>query len=491
MKFDILTQVEENKISDEIKKCFEKKPKKAYFYISDLKDTGFRILEEEMIDIKTKIFFAIGVDKKNTTRIMLEDLLKYTKDVRYYINNGQIEYNSNVLIFEYTNEAVIYSFAGNFSDADITSNITFFTKTEIDLKTDGKSSYNNMLKNLQKQVEKFEFGTVTKEEIDRLVDEKEIFSTRQYVHNVKSIAELLGKKDEEEKSENQGNTEIEIPKVDLSSIDFDIDIDIPEEEHIKVEEEKAIKNNEEKEKEEIKSGFDVEFEENDDNVDSSKVDKILFDYNEDEEVEEEINDDDMYSEDGTIDINSMLFSKADLKLDIDDINVDENEEESNEAEDEILKVKKINLNAVSNFIYELPSKTSKGQEANTLKIPNYIVTMIPEFFEIADKGKNVKINNVDYKTRNIEVEIVDAKTNKKYTDRSAKFSLKKGQSFMNIVSDNLKEIEYNEKDIARIIKLDSNIYHIEIISSSMQEYKLWDKLCNQSFKSSDRRYGMM
>ena len=80
---------------------------------------------------------------------------------------------------------------------------------------------------------------------------------------------------------------------------------------------------------------------------------------------------------------------------------------------------------------------------------------------------------------------------KKYTDRNAKISYKVGQSYVSIISDVFKNVDYVEFDIARIIKLDSKVYHIEIITSDMQEYKLWSKLCNQDFKSSARKYGMM
>jgi hypothetical protein len=62
---------------------------------------------------------------------------------------------------------------------------------------------------------------------------------------------------------------------------------------------------------------------------------------------------------------------------------------------------------------------------------------------------------------------------------------------MLLVSDKLKDILFEEKDIARIIKLASDIYHIEIISKGMQEYKLWDKICTKKFKSTDRNYGIM
>ena len=58
-------------------------------------------------------------------------------------------------------------------------------------------------------------------------------------------------------------------------------------------------------------------------------------------------------------------------------------------------------------------------------------------------------------------------------------------------SNNIKSINYEENDIARIIKLSDDTYHIEIISKKLQEYKLWSKICNQKFKSSQRKYGMM
>ena len=194
--------------------------------------------------------------------------------------------------------------------------------------------------------------------------------------------------------------------------------------------------------------------------------------------------------DGTLDINDMLFSKSNIKLDVEE--PEENEITDNtKNEDEILKVKKVNLNAITNFIYELPNKVSKGQELNSLKIPAYIQNMIPEFFDLAEKGKNTKINDADYKVRNINLEIVDVKNNEKHSDRDAKITQKNGQSFMLITTDKLKNINFEEKDIARIIKLSSDVYHIEIISKQMQEYKIWSKVCNQTFKSTDRHYGMM
>ena len=490
MKFDLLMQNEENSISAEIVKAFEMKPKKAYFFVGNLKDTGFRILEEEIIDSKVKLYFAIGIDKKNTTRVMLEDILRYTKDVYVYSNNNQIEYDSNLMIFEYTNSVVVYQISGSMSESGVKDNISVYTKITFDLENaDESKEYKQTIKNIQKSIENNNFELLTKSKIEELVENKEIFTTRQYVHNVKSIAELLGSKEsdktkQKDKDDDISATEIEIPKVDLSDIDFEIDIDIPVEE-IKVEipKEEKSKKEEQEEKIEIEDIEEDVFENSEDLFSENDV------IDKDNELYDESLEDMEFDLNGALDINDMLFSKADMKLDFDSIEEESKTEEI--KEDELLKVKKVNLNAISNYIYELPSRPSKGQEVNSLKVPSYIQNMIPEFFEIADKGKNVKINDADYKVRDIELEVVDAKNNKKYNDREAKLTLKKGQSFMLITTDALSNIEYDEKDIARIIKLSSDVYHVEIISKDMQEYKLWSKLCNQKFKSTDRNYGMM
>lgn len=491
MKFDLLMQNGENSISAEIVKAFEMNPKKAYFFAGNLKDTGFRLIEEEIIDTKTKLYFAIGIDKKNTTRVMLEDILRYTKDVYVYSNNNQVEYDSNLMIFEYTHSAVIYQLSGSMSESGIKDNISVYTKVIFDLGDVNESKeYKQTIKDIQKNIENSGFELLTKSKIEELVENKEIFTTRQYVHNVKSIAELLGNKDKEKveekaKDDDISTSEIEIPKVDLSDMDFEIDIDIPEEDivvnNVDTKVEKKVESND----------INVEFEDN-----KEVSDEVLENFIESQETidkENELYDETLedmdFDANNTLDINDMLFSKADMKLDFDSIEEEEKKEEL--QEDEIVKVKKVNLNAISNYIYELPSRPSKGQEVNSLKIPSYVQNMIPEFFDIADKGKNIKTNDVDYKVRDVKVEVVDAKNNKKYTDRDAKLTLKKGQSFMLVTTDALSDVEYDEKDIARIIKLSSDIYHIEIISKDMQEYKLWNKLCNQKFKASDRNYGMM
>ena len=78
------------------------------------------------------------------------------------------------------------------------------------------------------------FSKLDKKAIEQLVENKEIFSTRQYNHSVMSISELLGKKDKKEEvkpeiskdevDEVYKSNDVEIPKIDLSDISIDIDI---------------------------------------------------------------------------------------------------------------------------------------------------------------------------------------------------------------------------------------------------------------------------
>lgn len=398
----------------------------------------------------------------------------------------------------------------SFSESDIKENISFYTKITVDFKNEeDKKEYKNIVKKLTKSLEELEFEKLTKTKINELIESKEIFSTRQYTHtNVKSISELLGKSKEESIKKEMTKNEIddvyvsniEIPKIDLSSIDLSIsDIDISEE----IEDVKDKKNdNEEIKLEEIKEELvnlaELDLQENlESETKEDKIDKENELYDEDLEDME-------FNEEEVLDINDMLFSKADIKLDVDTKKEnsksskkskanEEDKEEINDydTKDEILQVKKLNLNNVSNVIMELPSSPTKEIECKKLKIPNQLQKMIPDFFELQDKGRNEEINGAEYKLRDISLEIINAKTGEKYNDRSASIMQKKGQSYLLFESSAIKNIKYNEKDIARIIKLSSDTYHIEIISQDMQEYKLWHKLCNQNFKAGNRKFGMM
>ena len=492
MQVNIIMQKEnENTLANAISQSLEENAKKAYFFIGNFKETGYKIIEEDLIDTKTKLYFAIGIDKKTTTRSMLDGLLSYTDDVYYYSNNNLNEFVSNICIFEYSDRAYMFVSGSNISESGITTDLSLYTKVTYDLKnaTD-KAEYKNQIKNLLKVVEEDGFAKLDKKTVLSLVENKEIFSTRQYNHSVMSISELLGKKDRPEETKKEDSkevaedvykTDVEIPKVDLSDADISIDIDIPEEEVKKPKEELAIDYVEDKitipddiESYEEYDGKDEKVEEKEDKIDENNE---LYDAS-------MVNDDIDYSE--TLDINDMLFSKADVKLDVKSKKTKKKKEET--KEDQVVSSKKINLNNVSNLIFETGAKTAK--EENIIKVPNQVRLMIPEFFEL-DDAESEDVGGALYKVKHIKVEIVDVKENKTYKDEDAKIMYKPKQSFLTYVSNIIKNINYGEEDIVRINKISSNEYHIEIINKGMQEYKVWDKLCNQKFRASTKKFGVM
>ncbi|MEG1203982.1 MAG: hypothetical protein RSE00_01755 [Clostridia bacterium] len=511
---------EEQTLAQEIKESFEKKPKKAYFFGGKLREGGFKLIEEEL-DSKVKLCFAIGIDKKNTTRNMLEDILAVAKDLYVYSNNNTIEYDSNVCIFEYSDSAVMYVSSANLSSSGMVNNISLYTKVMYDFyEIQEKTEYKELIKKSLKEIENVGFLKITKkEQIEKLVDEKEIFTTNQYTHhNIKSISELLGKRevslsDKKEETKQVTKEEAEdiygqgtnIPKIDLSDFSIDLkDIDLSDVPEYEVEEEEnenkeLIKEDVKKAKKSTKAS-DIEVEYEEDIQDAKTILKSIVDNPNLSDSGMNINNeaDDEFDSDVTLDINDLLFSKADVMLDVPikkskakKTSDEENSGKLVEDENEVVQVKKVNLNNIANFIFELPAKPTKGQDVHNIKIPNYIQKMIPGFFELAEKGKNEEINGIKYKTRKVVIEVVDVKTNEKYNDRNAKIMHKVGQTYITFSTDAIMNIHYLENDIIRIIKLASDVYHMEIIPKEMQEYKLWSKLCTQNFKSSTRKYGMM
>lgn len=491
MQINIIMQKEnENTLASAISSCLNENAKKAYFFVGNFKETGYKILEEDFIDIKTKLFFAIGIDKRTTTRSMLEGLLEYSNDVYYYSNNNLTEYVSNICIFEYTDKACVFVSGSNISESGIQTDLSLYTKIVYDLKdSKDKQEYKSQIKELQKIVDLDGFSKLDKKAIEKLVENKEIFSTRQYNHSVMSISELLGKKDKKEevkpevsKEENDEvykNSDVEIPKVDLS--DISIDIDIPEEDIAisKPNEDIAIDYEEEKITlpDDIEQYEEVE-EKNEDVID--KNNKLYDESMEDDDID--------FNE--TLDINDMLFSKADVKLDVESKKPKKKTTKKKELDEEenIVKTKKVNLNNVSNFIFEVSAKNSK--EEGAVKIPNHIRTMIPEFFGL-DEAENEELNGSVYKVKHITLEVVDAKTNEKYVDNKAMITYKAKQSYLSFLSPILNNVSYDENDIIRLIKLADDEYHIEIINKKLQEYKVWSKLCNQTFRASTKKFGMM
>jgi len=454
-----------NTLKEEMLVHSNNKLKKIYIIASDIKETGYDIIEECLIDLKARKFIALGIDKKNTTRKMLENVLKYTKNVYIWDNNSDVEFNANICVFEYEDESHIYILSGSVTDSMLDTDISMYTKLTFDLIKD-KKEYEEYIELLTKHI-KEDFVKLSKEYIDELAEQKLIFTTKQYIHVVPSIAELLGKTDKEEKNETAEEIK-PLPKIQLDESDldsFEIDLgDLSFEEplnKIKVD----LKENESKAEVETQA-FGLE--ENSSNEDTQE---------------------DFVISDEVIDMESLVLESNVVKLDKADI-ARKNKEQKNIVEEKQTS-KKINLNKVSNVIMELGSKPQKGKDVSKIKIPNYIKDMIPNFFEIMENATVIKKQDGEYKEAIIKLEIIDVNTSNKYIDNDAKIRQKVGQTYIEFDSDKLIDIMYEELDIARIIKLADDSYHIEIIPQGIEEYSLWDKMCTNNFKGSNRQYGLM
>ena len=126
-----------------------------------------------------------------------------------------------------------------------------------------------------------------------------------------------------------------------------------------------------------------------------------------------------------------------------------------------------------------------------MKIPNQIRDLVPAFFETSKKAKNIEKDGANYKEAKITLEIIDIVANEKRKDNNAYISAKSAQSYFTIVSDEFVNVEYKEGDLARIIRLADDTYHIEIIPQELDEYNIWKKLCNQDLRGSTKRFGIM
>lgn len=472
-----------NTLKEEILKNSNSKLEKMYVVMGNVKESGYDIIEEALIDLKAKTHIIMGIDKKNTTKKILDNIITYSKNVYVWDNNEDSELNANIFVFEYEDEAYVLSFAGDITDSLVETDTTMYTYITYDLVKD-KKEYAEFIDVLTKTI-KDDVEKLTKTKIAELSENKKIFSSRQYLHNVPSIAELLGSKDKEQKDDAVEETKTEyvddekLPKVELNTFEdvaFEIDLSdldlavngiVTEDntEDIKDKEEQIIDLTEALEQEA--------------NLASENMETIHVDEAEEYVVSDEI-----------IDLEELLFEKETVKIDKKKVEK-KIKTETKKKEENKTASKKIDLTKVSNIIMELAKKPAKGKDVDSIKVPMYIKEMIPDFFEVMETATLIEEKDGKYKEINIKLEIIDVNTGEKYIDNEAKLSHKLGQTYVTFESRKLINVNYEELDIARIIKLSKGSYHIEIIPSNMEEYNLWKKMCTNTFRGSSRQYGLM
>ncbi|MBR6688944.1 MAG: hypothetical protein IKL68_02895 [Clostridia bacterium] len=481
-----------NTLKEEILKHSNSKLEKMYAVMGNVKESGYDVIEEALIDLKAKTHIVMGIDKKNTTKKILDNIITYSRSVYVWDNNEDAELNANVFVFEYEDEAVVLTFAGDITDSVLETDTTMYTYITYDLIKD-KKEYAEFIDKLTKDI-KDNVEKLTKAKIAELSENKKIFSSRQYLHNVPSIAELLGSKDNTKKETSEDALEDakkdfvedeELPKVELNKfkdvafeIDLsDMDLGIEDISVGLVGETKKKETKVEKKEEHVLDLTEALEQEASLGADIEEVAHV-------EEEEEYVVSDEI------IDLEELLFEKETVKLDKKKVEK-KIKKEAKEKEENKPASKKIDLTKVSNIIMELPKKPTKGRDSDAVKVPTYIREMIPDFFDIMENSTLVEREDGKYKEVKIKLEVIDVNSGEKYMDNEAMLSHKLGQTYVTFESRKLINVNYEELDIARVIKLSKDSYHIEIIPTHMEEYNLWKKMCTNTFRGSSRQYGLM
>lgn len=494
MKVEMNVQGESFRLKTCIEEEIEKKPKKAYFLIGNLKDSGMDILEEMLIDTNIKTSIYVAYDKKSTTKMLLERVYKLFNERYVYNNNDEIEFKCGMYIFETDKEATIITSPASFSEDGMDKTLTIVSKVTYNLKNaDEAKEYKAFIKScIPNKNEKFK--VLTKTFIKELVEEKQIFSSKQYEHSIKSISEFLS----ESKKKNQENNtlasqsaediKLDTPKIN-TDIELDFDLETLEEDVDENIVEESVKENEIQEEKDEKDdiGFDDDslIEEYNDEI-LAKIDESQDLDFEDEEIEETSSE--------VIDLEDMLFTKANVKLDERGIETSKKneivDEDYDDNYDKVVKSKKIILNNVTTFLFESSGKQQNGQDLDLIKIPNYISKLIPEFFSLNTMKKEM-VNGVEYTSKKVTLEIISVKENLTIKDTDALITHRKGQTYFCFSSEKFVNLDYENFDIIRISKIKEESYKIEFISKELPEYDVWKKAINQKFKASDRMYGIL
>jgi hypothetical protein len=173
---------------------------------------------------------------------------------------------------------------------------------------------------------------------------------------------------------------------------------------------------------------------------------------------------------------------------------EENTDEVTETEETHSIAKTKDLSKTSIFMFEAPKITHKGVCAGEIKIPTYIRDLISHFWDWPT-NYNVVGEKAKIKSRICTFRIIDT-INPETTleDTNAKLFQRIDESSFTIYSSVLEELNIEENDIIRLIKVyteQDSYYTCEIIRKDAKEYPIWEQFCTQNFRSSSRKYGIM
>lgn len=338
MDIKFINQPKEQKMGEVLKKRLEENFDEVWIVSGIVKDTGLEYLKESIesaIKNKTEVNMLIGVDRKNTSKDALINLISIGANLSIHVNTEDEKVESRIYAFiSNKKESYVYLFGGKLSEGGLTENNSIIT--EIKYQKDEQEALRVFKTQLISGTSSI-FKNVDKEDILLLAKNGEIL-TRIIDRKIPSIKELYGNKEQiigEQTYDESSNLKI-----------FDID---------------DLEN------------IDIEFE---DGIELRKNVELQVEKDAKEEIIE------------------IKKSENDLKR----LLGKEEKEVENPKAKIIKNIKEIDSKNISAIIIEAGKIATDGAEAGKIRIPKLLATKLYNFLEISEsEEKSIAVELIDNK----------------------------------------------------------------------------------------------
>jgi len=156
----------------------------------------------------------------------------------------------------------------------------------------------------------------------------------------------------------------------------------------------------------------------------------------------------------------------------------------------VLNDKEVNYDSMSTLIIPVNRVVKTGATAGEIKIPTVISINMAKFFEYPNEFHMERDEKGNLKEiQKVELEIfesiskIDSIVSEVQIIQTEKATIIKAQELVNI--------NIEEKDIMRLIKIETGKYRCEIIKQESSEYDIWKNFCTLSTKGSSKKYGII
>lgn len=154
------------------------------------------------------------------------------------------------------------------------------------------------------------------------------------------------------------------------------------------------------------------------------------------------------------------------------------EKEETKKKKIIRDLKETDYKNMTTLIINAGKIATTGIDSGKLKLPKALASSMTNFF-----------NLVDFEETNLAFEIMDNKTGKEYGESVA--ILNNTAKGLTIFNEIITDLDLDEDDIIRFIKINERKFRCEIIRKSTEEYAVWERYCTNNIRGTDRRFGII